>query len=90
MVDMSHANSQKDHNRQLDVCATLAAQIAGGDQNIVGTMIESNIEAGRQDISDDPASLTYGQSITDACINWEDTQRVLSDLSDAVTQRRGK
>jgi 3-deoxy-7-phosphoheptulonate synthase len=88
MVDMSHANSQKDHNKQLLVCESICHQLADGEKNIVGVMVESNLEAGRQDIGQDPASLTYGQSITDACIGWEDTEKVLADLNRAVTARR--
>jgi 3-deoxy-7-phosphoheptulonate synthase len=90
MVDMSHANSSKDHNRQLVVAEDLARQITEGDRDIVGVMVESNLVAGRQDISTDKASLTYGQSITDACISWEDTETVLAQLAHAVNARRGK
>lgn len=88
MVDMSHANSQKDHNRQLDVCASLCEQIGGGSRDIVGVMVESNLLPGRQDIAPSLEELTYGQSITDACIGWEDTEKVLASLSQAVKQRR--
>ena len=89
MVDMSHANSQKQHQKQLDVCNDLCEQISGGQRDIVGVMVESNLVAGRQDIPADLADLTYGQSVTDACINWEDTERVLTQLNDAVAARRG-
>lgn len=89
MVDMSHANSSKDHNKQLTVCADLCQQISGGDRNITGVMIESNIEEGRQDIPENLADLTYGQSITDACINWSDTESALASLAEAVAARRG-
>ena len=89
MVDMSHANSSKDHNKQLTVCADLCQQISGGDRNITGVMIESNIEEGRQDIPANLADLTYGQSITDACINWSDTESALASLAEAVAARRG-
>lgn len=88
MVDMSHANSQKDHNRQLHVCTDLCSQIAGGNSDITGVMVESNLEAGRQDIQPKLADLVYGQSITDACIGWADTETVLADLNAAVAQRR--
>ena len=89
MVDMSHANSSKDHKKQLTVCADLCQQISGGDRNITGVMIESNIEEGRQDIPENLADLTYGQSITDACINWSDTESALASLAEAVAARRG-
>ena len=88
MVDMSHANSQKDHNKQMLVCESLCHQISAGESNIVGVMVESNLEAGRQDIGQDPSALTYGQSITDACIGWEDTEKVLAELNSAVAARR--
>lgn len=84
MVDMSHANSAKDHMRQLDVCADLSHQIAEGDENIMGVMIESHLVAGKQSLG---AELTYGQSITDACIGWDDTVNCLNQLAEAVTQR---
>ena len=89
MVDMSHANSSKDHNKQLTVCADLCQQISGGDRNITGVMIESNIEEGRQDIPENLSDLTYGQSITDACINWSDTESALASLAEAVAARKG-
>ena len=86
---MSHANSNKDHKRQLSVCNDLCTQLSAGNQNIIGVMIESNLVEGRQDIKDDPDALTYGQSITDACINWSDTEQVLDQLAAAVRARRG-
>jgi len=88
MVDMSHANSQKDHRKQVLVCESLCHQLADGDRNIVGVMVESNLEEGNQSITEDPSELTYGMSITDACIGWEDTQRLLGALNDAVIARR--
>ncbi len=87
MVDMSHANSQKDHNRQLLVCEDLSRQLAGGSRSIIGVMVESNLVAGRQDIQPKLEDLTYGQSITDACIGWEDTERVLGTLAEANARR---
>jgi 3-deoxy-7-phosphoheptulonate synthase len=87
MVDFSHANSRKQHARQLLVGRDVASQIARGDQRIMGTMIESFITAGRQDRVEGQ-SLTYGQSITDACISWDDSVPLLQDLADAVKQRR--
>ncbi|MCV6585797.1 MAG: 3-deoxy-7-phosphoheptulonate synthase [Marinibacterium sp.] len=88
MVDASHANSAKDHCRQGAVLADLGAQIAGGDQRITGVMIESHLIEGRQNA--DATPLTYGQSITDACIGWDDTATHLAALADAVRTRRGK
>ena len=87
MVDFSHANSRKQHARQLLVGRDVASQIARGDQRIMGAMIESFIAAGRQDrVEGKP--LTYGQSITDACIGWDDSVPLLEDLAEAVRQRR--
>lgn len=88
MVDMSHANSSKDHKKQLIVCEELCDQIRGGSQSVVGVMIESNLEEGRQDISENLDDLIYGQSITDACIHWSDTEAALAQLGDAVARRR--
>jgi 3-deoxy-7-phosphoheptulonate synthase len=87
MIDASHSNSRKDHNNQIPVCADVSAQIGGGDDRIVGVMIESNLVGGRQDIIDGRAP-TYGQSITDACIGWDETPAVLQGLADAVKRRR--
>ncbi len=88
MVDMSHANSEKDHNKQMQVCDSICEQLADGNRNIIGVMVESNLVAGRQNIQPEPDKLTYGQSITDACIGWEDSEQVLADLSQAVIARR--
>ena len=87
MVDFSHANSRKQHARQLLVGRDVASQIARGDQRIMGTMIESFITAGRQDRVEGQ-TLTYGQSITDACISWDDSVPLLQELAAAVKQRR--
>ena len=84
MVDMSHANSAKDHNRQIAVCGDIATQVADGEDKIMGVMIESNLVAGRQGLSKD---LTYGMSITDACIGWDDTVACLDQLAEAVERR---
>jgi 3-deoxy-7-phosphoheptulonate synthase len=84
MVDMSHANSAKDHMRQLDVCTDLSKQIAAGEERVMGVMIESHLVAGKQSLG---AELTYGQSITDACIGWEDTVTCLDQLAEAVAKR---
>ena len=85
MVDASHANSQKDHRRQIAVCEDLAGQIAGGEDKIMGVMIESNLVAGRQNLGSD---LVYGQSVTDACIGWDETVACLGELAEAVERRR--
>jgi 3-deoxy-7-phosphoheptulonate synthase len=89
MIDASHANSQKNHQNQIAVCGNIAAQLAAGEQRIVGVMIESHLVAGRQDLQPGKP-LTYGQSITDACLGWEDSVRCLDTLADAVRQRRLK
>ena len=87
MIDFSHANSAKQHERQLLVGEDVAGQIAGGDRRIVGVMIESNLVAGRQDVKPGQPRV-YGQSITDACISWEDTGPLLERLAAAVRARR--
>lgn len=87
MVDCSHANSRKDPERQRDVARTVAEQIAAGDQRIVGIMLESHLIAGRQDILPD-RPLQYGQSITDACMGWDDSVIALQQLAEAVRARR--
>ncbi len=89
MVDCSHANSQKDHNRQIEVCRDIAGQLAAGNHNIMGVMIESHLQAGRQDVSDID-NLEYGKSITDACIAWDETEALLRELAEAVRARRDK
>jgi 3-deoxy-7-phosphoheptulonate synthase len=83
MVDLSHGNSEKDAERQRDVAAAVAEQVASGKSPIRGAMIESHLVAGRQDI-DDLAKLTYGQSITDACLDFDDTVRVLELLANSI------
>ncbi|KAK9763857.1 3-deoxy-7-phosphoheptulonate synthase [Basidiobolus ranarum] len=89
MVDCSHGNSLKLHTNQPKVCSDLAKQIASGDNSIVGLMIESNLVAGKQDIpKEGPETLTYGQSVTDACVDWECTETMLEELAQAVQQRR--
>ncbi|MEW8223174.1 MAG: 3-deoxy-7-phosphoheptulonate synthase AroG [Candidatus Thiodiazotropha taylori] len=87
MVDFSHANSRKQHPRQLLVGRDVASQIARGDNRIMGAMIESFLTAGRQDRVEGE-TLTYGQSITDACISWDDSVPLLNALAEAVRQRR--
>ena len=87
MVDCSHANSNKDYSRQIDVCHDIAKQVSGGDKRIMGVMIESHLVEGRQDVVEGK-ELTYGQSVTDACISWESTEVLLRELSKAVQARR--
>ncbi|MCH7945157.1 MAG: 3-deoxy-7-phosphoheptulonate synthase [Armatimonadetes bacterium] len=87
MVDCSHGNSEKDHTKQSLVAQSLAEQIAGGSRDVFGVMVESNLVAGRQDYVAGQA--TYGQSITDACIDIVETGKILSVLAEATTQRRG-
>ena len=87
MVDCSHANSNKDYRRQIDVCRDVAGQVAKGDRHIMGVMIESHLVEGRQDVVAGK-ELTYGQSITDACISWESTETLLRELAVAVRARR--
>ena len=78
MVDCSHANSRKDFKRQMEVAQDIVTQIQNGEQNIIGVMVESHLVEGRQN---DP--IVYGQSITDACIGWEDTEKLLALLAEA-------
>ncbi len=87
MIDFSHANSLKQCQRQLVVADDVAEQIGRGDRRIVGAMVESHLKSGRQDAVEGQP-LTYGQSITDACLSWDDTQILLKGLSEAVQQRR--
>ena len=87
MIDASHANSSKKPENQPLVVADIARQISGGEQRIIGVMIESNLVAGRQDVVPGKP-LTYGQSITDGCIDWDTTVAALNVLADAVAARR--
>jgi 3-deoxy-7-phosphoheptulonate synthase len=90
MIDFSHANSSKQHERQMVVGSDVAEQIANGDMRISGVMIESHLVAGRQDPVEGQ-ELVYGQSITDACIDWDSSTKLLSELAAAVrTRREGK
>ncbi len=87
VVDCSHANSGKDHMRQVTVCKDIAGQVGGGEKNIAGVMIESHLVAGAQkQVPGKP--LVYGQSITDACMGWDDTVGLLDELAEAVRRRR--
>ena len=87
MVDMSHGNSSKQHKKQIDVCKNIADQISAGEDRITGVMIESNLVEGNQR-ADDLGNLVYGKSITDACINWQDTVDCLHRLAEAVDKRK--
>lgn len=87
MIDASHANSSKKPENQVPVCADIASQIAAGDTRIVGVMVESHLVAGRQDLVLGK-ELTYGQSVTDGCIDWDASVKVLEGLAKAVRQRR--
>jgi 3-deoxy-7-phosphoheptulonate synthase len=87
MIDLSHSNSQKNHMRQIDVGHDVASQVANGDHRITGVMVESNLKGGRQDLVPGKP-LVYGQSITDACLGWEESVPVLEELAEAVRARR--
>jgi 3-deoxy-7-phosphoheptulonate synthase len=87
MVDCSHANSRKQHERQVLVARDIAEQISGGETRIFGVMLESHLHSGRQSYVEGKA-LTYGQSITDACLGWDDTEPLLVELAAAVRARR--
>ncbi|MFZ9099573.1 MAG: 3-deoxy-7-phosphoheptulonate synthase, partial [Burkholderiaceae bacterium] len=91
MIDLSHANSNKQHERQVTVAASVAEQIASGNRKVFGVMVESHLQPGAQKFTagkDDPAQLAYGQSITDACLGWDDSAEVLNTLAQAVRARR--
>jgi 3-deoxy-7-phosphoheptulonate synthase len=87
MVDCSHANSGKSHVQQEVVCRDVANQIAHGERRIMGLMLESNLIAGRQDKTKGEP-LVYGQSITDACMAWDNSEVLLRELAQAVQSRR--
>jgi 3-deoxy-7-phosphoheptulonate synthase len=93
MVDCSHANSSKQHDKQVDVARDIAGQVARGSHCVFGLMVESHLNAGAQKFTpgkDDPAALDYGKSITDACLGWGESLQVLELLSDAVKARRSR
>jgi len=93
MVDCSHANSSKQHDKQIDVAADIGAQIAAGSRSIFGVMVESHIKPGAQKFTpgkDDVSKLAYGQSITDACIDWDQSVALLDGLSQSVLARRAR
>ena len=87
MIDCSHANSNKDNTRQPAVCRDVAGQIAEGNRNIIGVMLESNLVAGAQKLVPGKP-LVYGQSITDACMGWDETSELLAGLARAVRAGR--
>jgi len=84
---LSHSNSQKNYMRQIDVGNEVAAQISGGENRVIGVMVESNLKAGRQDLVKGK-ELVYGQSITDACIGWEESAALMERFAEAVRERR--
>ena len=88
MIDFSHANSQKIPEKQIVVCERVSSQIAGGEARIIGVMIESHLRAGRQDVVAGKP-LVYGQSITDACVDIDATEKMLDELAVAARARRG-
>ena len=93
VIDVSHGNSQKAHSNQPVVLADVCAQVAGGDSNICGVMIESFLQEGAQKLAPgvtDVGSLRYGVSVTDACVSWDTTVSMLQMLSDAVHERMSK
>jgi 3-deoxy-7-phosphoheptulonate synthase len=87
MIDSSHANSRKNPENQIPVCVDIAGQIGQGDSRIIGVMVESHLLCGRQDLQPG-VKLNYGQSITDGCIGWDDSVKVLDGLAAAVRKRR--
>ena len=93
MVDCSHANSSKQHEKQLEVARDIATQVAGGSHHVFGLMVESHLNPGAQKFTpgkDDAKALEYGKSITDACLSWDDSLTLLQGLSDAVAARRAR
>jgi 3-deoxy-7-phosphoheptulonate synthase len=91
MVDCSHANSSKQHEKQVEVARDIAGQVAGGSRHVFGLMVESHLNPGAQKFTpgkDDSKALEYGKSITDACLGWGDSLDVLEVLSAAVLKRR--
>jgi 3-deoxy-7-phosphoheptulonate synthase len=89
MVDCSHANSRKQHQLQIEVGKDVSEQVAAGNHQIIGTMIESHLNAGRQDVKPG-VTPEFGTSITDACINWDDTADLLRVFAEGVRKRREK
>jgi 3-deoxy-7-phosphoheptulonate synthase len=89
MIDFSHANSRKQYEKQIEVGHDVARQMAVGNKHIMGVMIESHLKAGRQNV-EPGKELVYGQSITDACLGWDDSEPLLRALAQAVRQRRAR
>lgn len=89
MIDVSHANSRKDYQRQIEVTHDVSAQIAAGDDRVFGVMVESHLKAGRQELTAGQP-LVYGQSITDGCIGWDETVSLLDNLAESVRKRRSQ
>jgi 3-deoxy-7-phosphoheptulonate synthase len=87
MIDCSHANAAKQYQKQAEVAADIAAQLAGGEKRVVGVMVESHLVEGRQEIVEGKP-LKFGQSVTDACLGWDDSIKVLDSLADGVRKRR--
>jgi 3-deoxy-7-phosphoheptulonate synthase len=87
LIDCSHANSGRDHLKQPAAASTVAAQVAAGERAIVGVMVESFLEDGRQDYA---PKMPFGKSITDACMSWQRTLPVLAEVAGAVKKRRGR
>jgi 3-deoxy-7-phosphoheptulonate synthase len=90
MVDCSHANSFKNHERQEEVLVNVCEQIAGGNRTICALMIESYLEAGNQPIPDDLSQLKYGVSITDKCVDWGTTERMLRHAHKSLSDCGGR
>jgi len=91
MVDCSHANSSKQHEKQLDVARDIASQVSAGSKQVFGLMVESHLQPGAQKFTpgkDDATALEYGKSITDACLSWDHSLQLLDMLSAAVQARR--
>ena len=93
MVDCSHANSSKQHEKQLEVARDIATQLSAGSSSVFGVMVESHLQAGAQKFTpgkDKASQLEYGKSITDACLGWDDSLQALDVLSVAVATRRAR
>ena len=86
MIDCSHANSNKDHRQQRNVVDSVRRQLSAGNHSIIGLMIESHIHAGNQNINN-TGGLNYGVSITDACIDWQETEELLRELATTISER---
>jgi 3-deoxy-7-phosphoheptulonate synthase len=90
MVDCSHGNSEKDHEKQPAVLTSVIDQIGAGNRSISGVMIESFLEAGNQNLSDDLTKLKYGVSITDKCIDWATTEKILREAHQKLKKFGGR